>query len=638
MVRRWVAAVALFFLAVPALLGQPGVAPAAPPAAVPAFRQADNVAIITVRGEINAVTEQSIRRRIKQAEASRAGAMVFEIDSPGGELGAVLEITNAIKASTIANTVAWVHPDAYSGGAMIALACREIVTSDPASMGDAFPITMSADGIRGLSVDERTKILPVLLSDVADSARRGGFDEYLAQAIVVDGIELWAVRDTTTNRWIFINEAEHRILFDGEPARGKPVLTSVPGGRGDRGDTQAVTPPADAANGTDAPAPPAQEEQDADDRAGDGPAPGADRAQAPAQTADQTAFKPASDSVADLQTEISMGIDTASQRPTITAADRGRFVEPVYVCDGTGPVVLRQDQLDRFGLRAAEINNDEELRAFFGASTLARIDMSWSEHLVGFLTTVPVRGVLIVVFLIALFVEMAMPGTLVAGSIAVVALLALIAPPAMIGMAGWWEVLAIVLGIVFILIEVFLIPGFGLIGVVGLIALFAGLVGTFIPDSSGNLFPGGAADRGRLLGGMATVLLALATAGVGMYFLGKHFGSLPFLSRLVHDPANDHEADDAAQGMFMAAAPIAGPEPRPGDAAVATTALRPSGRILIGDQAADGIARRGIIDAGARVRLVKRDGFSWIVEPIAPQPTITQTSTAHPGEDPRATA
>ena len=208
----------------PSDLSQP-----AAPRAIPASRQADRVVVITLAGEIDQWTERSIKRRIALAESSGADAIVIEIDSPGGEVGAVLEICNAIKGSSIDNTVAWVNTDAYSGGAIVALACRELVTSVPARMGDAFPITFGPQGVRGLSPDERTKFLPPLLTEVADSARRNGSDEFLVQAMVIDGIELWSVDDTQTGETWFINEAEYRILFEGDPPRGKPVLTSVTG-------------------------------------------------------------------------------------------------------------------------------------------------------------------------------------------------------------------------------------------------------------------------------------------------------------------------------------------------------------------------------------------------------------------------
>ncbi|MEM7622663.1 MAG: hypothetical protein AAF235_05610 [Planctomycetota bacterium] len=633
---------------------------------VPGFRQADNIAVITVRGEINSVTELSMKRRIAQAEASGADAMVIEVDSPGGEVGAVLEITNAIKASSISNTVAWVHPDAYSGGAIIALACSELVTSDPASMGDAFPITFGPQGVRGLSEDERTKFLPPLLSDVAESARRNGYDEYLVQAMVVDGIELWAVREAATGSWYFINEAESRMLFEGEPPRGKPLLTSVPGGRraaalaredaqttgsGENDDSDGDT--ADNA-GVDGGGPGTDEAANSDheidageagfgdestgaavEAASDGSSEGAgeelvdarlvdaglaDAGLADAGLADaglpdagRRAFRPASETVADLGDAVTMGIETASERPVFSMADRGLYTDLVYVSDGTGPVVMRHDQLRAFGQSAALVNSDEELRAFFGASTLARSDMNWSEHLVRFLTSMPVRGVLIVVFLLALFIEMVSPGTFISGSVAVVALAALLAPPAIIGLAGWWEIAAIVCGIGLIALEIFVTPGFGVFGVAGLLSLFVGIIGTFIPDGSGGLF-GGPDAGNRLIGAVATVTLATVTAGIGMYFVGRNLGSIPFFGKLVlRDPALDDVSGSAA--ILQAAAP-AGVGPIAGDIAVAITPLRPSGRVRIGERASiDAVARRGYVEPGTRVRLLEERGFSWIVEP-----------------------
>ena len=173
-----------------------------PVTTIPTARQANRIAVITAFGVIDRTMAMSIRRRIKAAENAGMDAIVLEVNSPGGELGAVLEISNAIKQSSIKNTVAWIHPDAYSGGAIIALACNEIVTSSPASMGDAFVIQYTLDGVKALSPTERTKFLPPLMADVTDSARKSGFDEYLVQAIVVDGIELWLVEDPSSGERI----------------------------------------------------------------------------------------------------------------------------------------------------------------------------------------------------------------------------------------------------------------------------------------------------------------------------------------------------------------------------------------------------------------------------------------------------
>ena len=221
------------------LLASISLAQTSAPLSVPASRQADRVAIITIEGAIDAITAMSVRRRIGEAEDAGYNAIVFEINSPGGGVGAVLDITNTIKSSSINNTIAWVNTDAYSGGAIIALACKEIISSSPGAMGDAFPVIMTAvtqgnqtrGGLRGLTPDERTKLLPPLLADVTDSARRNGYDEYLVQAIVIDGIELWQIENTNTLQRYAINEAEYRTLFNEDPPRGMPLIAQVTGGR-----------------------------------------------------------------------------------------------------------------------------------------------------------------------------------------------------------------------------------------------------------------------------------------------------------------------------------------------------------------------------------------------------------------------
>ena len=197
---------------------------------IPADRQADRIAVITVEGAIDPITSASVQRRIKEAERGGFDAFVLEVDSPGGVLYSCLEISQAIKSSSIKNTVAWVNEEAHSGGAIISMACREIVTNDPSSFGDALIVVLGPGNIRALSPDERTKMLPPLITDVVDSARRNGYDEYLVQAIVTDGVELWQVEDVETGERFAINESEYRMLFDGDPVRGRPMLVQVTGG------------------------------------------------------------------------------------------------------------------------------------------------------------------------------------------------------------------------------------------------------------------------------------------------------------------------------------------------------------------------------------------------------------------------
>ncbi|MCC5822402.1 MAG: hypothetical protein LAT64_06675 [Phycisphaerales bacterium] len=615
---RFVSLLAATLLAWTGALAQDAATGSGTPTVIPAYRQADKVVVITLTGGIDSITAMSVRRRIELAERGGADAIVLDIDSPGGEVGAVLEITNAIKGSSIANTVAWINPDAYSGGAIVALACREIVANSPASMGDAFPVTMAAVpgqsrvGLRGLTPDERTKILPVLLADVTDSARRNGWDEYMVQAVVIDGIELWWVEDKDTGMTMAVNEEEYKMLFGRMPVRGRPLLAGVTGGV----QSSPTTPPR-------RPAPLPGEDAEAEaDPAETEPAPAPPRTRRASEAENGQGFLPASEALRDIADEFAsaertdLRLEQASQRPVLTPADAGRFNDLGYLTDGTAPIVMRDDQMRRFGFAIEIIRNDEELTAFFGARELIRVNENWSEKLVRFMTGGIVRGVLIVVMLLALFIEMMSPGLTVPGVIAGGALILLLAPPMLVGMAGWWELAAITIGIVLLAVELFVLPGFGLFGVLGVIALFGGLLGTFVPAGGSLADPGTQED---LLRGATIILLSVITAGIGMYLIGRHFNRFPLLDRLVLGARMDDEDEEGARvdaEMLRAATRQPAAVAEVGAIGVATTTLRPSGTAEFDGRLVDVVADLGYIDSNTPVRVVRVEGFRVVVDTI----------------------
>jgi len=555
----------------------------AQPASVPASRQANDVAIITIRGGIDRYTEISFKRRLALAEEAGADAIVIDLDTPGGEVGAVLEICNAIKGSTISNSVAWVNPDAYSGGAIIALACRQIVVNDPASMGDALPIFAPAGVLVQMNDEEREKILAPLLAEVTDSARRNGYDEKLVQGMVSLGVELWLVENEQTGQRLFIDRREHAMLF-GTPPEGETPSIASGGGDAKRRDVE---------------------------QAGETLAPDAD---------DDLAFQPAAPELSseDMIRSVTDAQELATRRPTLSESDAGAWRKVEYVTRGEGPIVLRTDQIMRYGVASAIIRNDADLKAWFGAQNMTRLDRSWSESMVRWLTQIWVRGILVAVFLIGLFLEMSSPGLAAPGIISIVALMLFIIPPMLTGMAGWWEVVAMGAGILLVLLEILVIPGFGIPGILGVLLLFAGMVGTFVPNS-GGLFPDSPKERDDLMYGVATVLLALFASGIAMYYIGKHVRSLPMLGRLIL--TDDAPGEEASTSMLMAMERADGGEVGIGAEGVTTTPLYPVGRAEFGDRLVEVESSLGYVEPGTPVRIVATGDFGrLIVEPIEAVP------------------
>ncbi len=558
------------------------VAPAVSPAAIPASRAATNLAIITIRGEIDGVTAFSVRRRIDQAIGAGADGIVIELHSPGGRVDSGLEICSAIKQCPV-NTTAWVNTEAYSMAAIIALACDGIVLAPHATLGDAAPIQINLNpmapggmGLQTLGETERQKLQAPVIAEVVESARVNGYDENLVQAFITLGVETWLVREKGTGKQYFLTAAEYEAVFGGEPVRGASHVRS------------GVFPSKEDAK----------------------PAEGASR-ETTGPSEDASAFRSAFGPMdAEAAEAIKFRLEgTPSPRPMFSAADRGRYELIEYATDGRTLLTLKEIDLRRYGLADANvtIKDDQDLRSYVGASNVTRLDQSWSEDLVAFMTQgasgMAIKGLLIVVFLMAMFIEMSMPGVGLPGVIALVALAGLIVPPMLIGASNWWMGAMVVGGLSLILLEIFVMPGFGVPGVVGLLMLFGGLVGSFA--SPGQLFPGvGPGGVGELARAGSVVLLALFVAGVGVFLFVKYTDRFPIVGRLVlaDRPAR---LDDDSEGLLSVMNPTPTKRQLPAVGAVgrSTTPLRPSGTAEFDDKLVDVISEFGFVDVGTLVRV-----------------------------------
>ncbi len=115
--------------------------------AIPAARAADGPAagapaadrktvVITLAGEIDDYNRDQLFRRFDDAKKLGAKVVILNIDTYGGLLTSGLEISRFVKRQEDLHVVAYVKDKAISAGAMIAMACDEIVVSDSATLGD----------------------------------------------------------------------------------------------------------------------------------------------------------------------------------------------------------------------------------------------------------------------------------------------------------------------------------------------------------------------------------------------------------------------------------------------------------------------------------------------------------------------
>ncbi len=125
-----------------------------------------------------------IRRGITEAEAQQADAIIFSMDTPGGRVDVTRDILEIIRETGIP-VYTFVERDAYSAGAIIALATPTIYMAPGSVIGAATPIMMSpGGGVQDLNEDVSEKMKSGVAAMVRAAAEQGGHDPELAEAMV----------------------------------------------------------------------------------------------------------------------------------------------------------------------------------------------------------------------------------------------------------------------------------------------------------------------------------------------------------------------------------------------------------------------------------------------------------------------
>lgn len=150
--------------------------------ATPAWAQRPLVYQVPVTGTIENGLAPFIARSIKEAAQAGASLIVLDIDTPGGRIDAAERIVDAIRGSSVP-VVAWVHPRAWSAGAMIALATEEIYVTPGGALGAATPVDGS-----GTKASE--KMVSAMRAEFRSLAEARGRNPALAEAMVDESLDI----------------------------------------------------------------------------------------------------------------------------------------------------------------------------------------------------------------------------------------------------------------------------------------------------------------------------------------------------------------------------------------------------------------------------------------------------------------
>ncbi len=255
-------------------------------------------------------------------------------------------------------------------------------------------------------------------------------------------------------------------------------------------------------------------------------------------------------------------------------------------------------------------NNTEEVLKIAGISNYEIVEQELTalDKIIGFLINPVVSGILIMIIVGGIYFELQAPGLGLASIIAVVAALLYFAPLYIEGLAAHWEILIFIVGIILIIVEIFAIPGFGVIGITGIVLVIVSLTLAMIGNIGFDFRP---VDPNKLVSSLSIVIISLFFSIIGSYFLTKRlftrnriFGSLAL--ETVQSKEDGYTASDLHYREMV------------GKKGTAHSILRPVGKVMIDGEIFDATAITGYIEKGDMIEVVRYETTQLFVKRILP--------------------
>jgi membrane-bound serine protease (ClpP class) len=236
------------------------------------------------------------------------------------------------------------------------------------------------------------------------------------------------------------------------------------------------------------------------------------------------------------------------------------------------------------------------------------LETNWSEEMVRKLNHPAVMSVLVMIAMLGLYIEFGSPGLGLPGLAAVVCFTVIIGSKYLTGLANWVEVALFMIGILLLLIEFLVIPGFGIAGIAGIVCVLAGVFGMLIRNPPDQIpWPQTSMDWQDLGAGLLGLSLGFGGFLVLAGLCAKYMTKLRFLSGLILTPSAQ-----AASGILPVSRTSTrdsmGEPLRVGMQGRATTPLRPAGTVRFQQNMVDCVAQGSFIAKGTLVEIFEIHG------------------------------
>ncbi|HNV29814.1 MAG TPA: NfeD family protein [Cyclobacteriaceae bacterium] len=259
------------------------------------------------------------------------------------------------------------------------------------------------------------------------------------------------------------------------------------------------------------------------------------------------------------------------------------------------------------GYCEAKVESIEEIlrRNKIESYELEKFELGASEKIIAIFLNPFISGILILVIIGGIYFELQTPGVGFPLIAAITALVLYLVPYYLNGLAEYWEIIALFVGVILIIAEVFIIPGFGVAGIAGISLTVVSLVLIMLNNDFfnfefvplGDIIVASFATIGGLAGG---ILL--------LFFGGAKLSQTKAFQRIAL--GDTQEVKDGYSVNTFNANLL-------GQKGKAFTILRPSGKVIIDEQIYDAFTRGDFIEKGEPIEVIGTEGVTLKVKKVA---------------------
>jgi membrane-bound ClpP family serine protease len=268
---------------------------------------------------------------------------------------------------------------------------------------------------------------------------------------------------------------------------------------------------------------------------------------------------------------------------------------------GTGPLLLAGRKAEELGLATHLVDDLTGLRRAYGLDDgMGIVEPGWADEFLTALASPSLAWLLLLIGGAGLYIELKTPGMGFGGFVAMVAFIVYFWSQYLNGTAGWLEVMLFLAGLVCVLAEIFVLPGFGVLGLGGGLLVIASLV----LASQSFIVPANDYQLRQMQWSLVGILGAFMGVAMLAAVIHRWLPSTPGLRFVLLAPPSPDASDDADIGALL------------GTEGITTTRLAMAGKARIAGEVRDVASDGMLIETGVAVRVVEVRGGRLVVRPV----------------------